>query len=122
MTKKLFSKDDITRISTNLQALPPLEPNLSLKDLINSLSNDINNLRENGYSFESIITMLEKDGVKISITTLKNYLSHHSKQTMPRTSKKANAAMKGIRSEHANDYLNNKTNQNLNNEIDEKNI
>jgi phosphosulfolactate phosphohydrolase-like enzyme len=93
MTKKLFSQDDINRISASIRTLPPLKNNLSLKKLVKSLSNDIKNLRKNGYTWEGIITILEKDGVKISKLTLKNYMSHRS--VLPK--KASNVSKKTIR-------------------------
>ena len=66
----------IDQASTALDQLPekPKE-NLSLKEAVAALKDTITSALERGYSYEEVAAMLSEQGVKISASSLKSYLS-----------------------------------------------
>ncbi len=66
----------VDQASTALEQLPekPKE-NLSLKEAVAALKDTITAALERGYSYEEVAAMLSEQGVKISASSLKSYLS-----------------------------------------------
>ncbi len=75
-TSTLVSKNAISQASTTLQDLPEKPKEIwSLREAINALKDQITLALDRGYSYPEISKMLSTQGVEISASTLKYYLS-----------------------------------------------
>ncbi len=81
-----ISKDSIDQATSALQKLPekPRE-NLSLREAIAALKDNITTALDRGYSYEELAVMLSAQGVRISPTSLKSYLADSQRGKTPRT-------------------------------------
>jgi hypothetical protein len=75
-TSTLVSKNAISQASTTLLDLPEKPKEIwSLREAINALKDQITMALDRGYSYPEISKMLSTQGVEISASTLKYYLS-----------------------------------------------
>jgi hypothetical protein len=75
-TAKLVSKAAISQASSTLMDLPDKPKEIwSLREAINALQDQIILALDRGYDYPEISTMLTQQGVEISSSTLKYYLS-----------------------------------------------
>lgn len=65
--------ETIEKISEHLKSIPP-KNKFSKKEAIEKLSGEIQELKQKGYSIKEIKEILEKQGLKTSIATLRNCL------------------------------------------------
>lgn len=81
-----ISKDSIHQATSALQQLPekPKE-NLSLREAIAALKDNITTALDRGYSYEEVASMLCDQGVRISPTSLKSYLADTQRGKTPKT-------------------------------------
>ena len=63
--------EDIEKILEHLKSIPP-KNKFSKKETIEKLSGEIQKLKQKGYSIKEIKEILEKQGLKTSIATLRN--------------------------------------------------
>jgi len=74
-----FSDEQIRGVSTKLQLLPELKEEQNQKyngfEAIKLLLEDIISLRDRGYTFRIISTILCENGLKITENSLKNYFN-----------------------------------------------
>lgn len=76
-----ISKAAIDQVGTALQDLPekPRE-NLSLREAVATLQDSITTALDRGYSYEEVVSILSKQGVDITVASLKRYLAAARKQ------------------------------------------
>lgn len=77
-----ISKAAIDQVGTTLQDLPekPRE-NLSLREAVATLQDSITTALDRGYSYEEVVNILSRQGVDITVASLKRYLAAARKQT-----------------------------------------
>lgn len=74
-----YTKEQIQAVSAKLKALPALN-SFTSKEAVEQLQADIMELREKGYSIEMIQEILNKEGIKIALSTLRLYLRRPRKK------------------------------------------
>ncbi len=71
-----ISKSAIDQAASTLQALPAKEKkSWSLREAVTRLQEPISDALSRGYSYEEVAEMLAKQGINISVFSLKRYLS-----------------------------------------------
>jgi hypothetical protein len=82
----LTSKVAIDQATAALQDLPdkPKE-NVSLREAVDLLQDDIIAALNKGYSYEEMTEVLSKQGISIAPSSLKHYLARSKRQTQPKS-------------------------------------
>lgn len=71
-----ISRATADKFSQKLEQLPKKKKTeLTTKELIFENSEQLDNVLEKGYDYEDLVAILKEDGIKISKTTLRQYLS-----------------------------------------------
>lgn len=83
--RKTYTLDEVEEISARLNALkdePHLNRRVSASKAISTMSQDIHDLQERGYTIAEIASLLNESGLPVSLTTLKSALSRTQKRDM----------------------------------------
>lgn len=94
-----YSIEQIEQIAASLHLPPNLDktrPTYSKQEVINLITEEINILRNTGYSLEQTAEILRNNGLEITSSTLKNYLQRAkaSAQERGKTGKKPSTRAK----------------------------
>lgn len=86
---------DVKTLEHQLAALPPLQAKITKRKLIAQLGSAIEAARDKGYNLREITEQLQKNGLEIAYSTVRNYLPYQrrrTKKTSSPRSRTANAA------------------------------
>lgn len=90
-----ITKQVIDQASTLLEELPEKPKNLSLREAVDQLQDQIKTALAKGYSHSDVATMLTARGIEISATTLKKYVPSGRNQRKRKGSAKLPAKQTG---------------------------
>jgi hypothetical protein len=75
-SSKKISQENIQDVVSSLQNLPAREMDVpSLREAVALLQDPINTALDRGYSYEEVTEVLQNQGIKVSVSSLKRYLS-----------------------------------------------
>lgn len=88
MARNLITKAKIDEISAQLRQLPALpkaEISVNKKDAVQALRKDIEALQKKGYTLQKVSEILTGNGIDLSTSTLKSYLSKDKNKPIRKT-------------------------------------
>lgn len=74
-----YGKDVVEKVSTGLAKLPNVVEEYTTAQLVERLQPQIKDAMSRGYSIKQVVELLNENGVKVTVSTFKTYLTGKKK-------------------------------------------